>query len=67
MAALPLDSNGRMITRIPAAINSAPLVYTGAEVWRFANMATMGYQTMVSIAKYKFEQQRRRRRRRGGE
>jgi hypothetical protein len=26
----------------PAAMNRAPLVYTGAEVSRFANMAMMG-------------------------
>lgn len=31
-----------MITRRPAAINKAPLVYTGADVSRFANIAMMG-------------------------
>jgi hypothetical protein len=42
-AALPLDSKGSAITKRPAAINKAPLVYTGAAVWRSANMATMGF------------------------
>jgi hypothetical protein len=40
--AFPLVSNGRRTTASPAAIKRAPLVYTGADVLRFANMATMG-------------------------
>jgi len=38
--ATPLVSNGRTATAIPAAINKAPLVYTGADVLRSANIAT---------------------------
>lgn len=41
--ALPCDSNGIPITKSPARMNRAPLVYTGAEVSRFANIAMMGY------------------------
>ena len=40
--ALPLDSNGSNSTKMPAAMKSAPLTYTGALVSRLANMATMG-------------------------
>ena len=40
--AVPCGSKGRKITINPAAMNNAPLVYTGAEVWRFANMAIIG-------------------------
>lgn len=40
--ALPLLSNGKIRTSRPAAMNSAPLTYTGALVSRFANMATIG-------------------------
>jgi hypothetical protein len=40
--ALPLDSKGKINTRSPAAMNRAPLTYTGALVWRSANMATIG-------------------------
>jgi hypothetical protein len=31
------------MTKSPAAMKRAPLVYTGAEVCRFANMAMIGY------------------------
>jgi hypothetical protein len=41
-AALPLDSKGIINTKSPAAINNAPLVYTGADVSKFAKMAIMG-------------------------
>lgn len=40
--ALPRLSNGRISTNSPAAMNNAPLTYTGALVSRFANMATIG-------------------------
>jgi hypothetical protein len=40
--AFPLDSNGRISTNSPAAMNSAPLTYTGAAVSRFAYIATTG-------------------------
>lgn len=39
---LPCDSNGKTITSRPAAMNKAPLVYTGADVSRFANIAMIG-------------------------
>ena len=32
------------MTNSPAAMNKAPLVYTGAAVCRFANIAMMGYR-----------------------
>lgn len=38
----PCDSKGKTITSRPAAMNKAPLVYTGADVSRFANIAMMG-------------------------
>lgn len=38
----PCDSKGRISTKRPAAMKSAPLVYTGAAVCKFANIATMG-------------------------
>lgn len=41
-AAFPRDSKGSINTSAPAAMKRAPLVYTGAEVWRLANMATIG-------------------------
>lgn len=39
---VPLDSKGKVNTKIPAAMNRAPLTYTGAEVAKFANMAIIG-------------------------
>lgn len=40
--ALPLDSKGNMMQISPAAMNKAPLVYTGALVLRFPAMAMIG-------------------------
>lgn len=40
--AFPLLSNGNTSTNTPAAMNSAPLTYTGALVSKSANMATIG-------------------------
>ena len=40
--AFPWLSNGRIATNNPATKNRAPLVYTGAVVSRFANIATIG-------------------------
>lgn len=42
--AFPWLSNGNTKTSSPAAMNSAPLVYTGAEVSRLANIAIIGFE-----------------------
>lgn len=44
----PCDSKGKMITSSPAAMNKAPLVYTGADVSRFAYIAMMGLMLMLA-------------------
>ena len=36
---------------IPAAMNSAPLVYTGAEVCRLANIAMMGFKIVSKFSR----------------
>ena len=40
--AFPWLSKGKITQINPAAMNSAPEVYTGADVFRSANMAMMG-------------------------
>ena len=49
--ALPRDSNGSSTTQIPAAIKSAPLVYTGADVVKSAYVATIGCILLDFIAR----------------
>lgn len=48
-AALPLDSKGIINTKSPAAMNNAPLVYTGADVSKFAKMAMIGCESQYWV------------------
>lgn len=47
--AFPLVSNGNAATASPAAMNRAPLVYTGAAVFKLANIPTIGYKSELSV------------------
>lgn len=47
--AFPCDSNGNKATKQPATMNNAPLVYTGAEVSKFANMAMIGCKYISNV------------------
>ena len=49
--AFPWLSNGSIATNKPAAKKRAPLVYTGAVVSRFANIATSGCIMSVAVGR----------------